>query len=153
MDPGQAFGLVGGIYYLLLGGFAAITTAEALEEGDAAGLGTRVFRSVSKTTVFLGVPTLIGMLALLASESRGDGGGIMSRDMGLFVLFLVGALALLFLWCGAVAMGFLGVALARRLRPGVGALTVFLCVSAGPLFMATIATVQNHQQKMRRLQR
>lgn len=150
MDAGQLFGLIGGVYFLLLGGFAAITAAQALEEGDGAGLGMRVFRSLTKTTLFLGVPTLIAVIALLAHESRGGGGGIMSRDLGLFVLFFAGLLGLLVLWTGSITMGFVGAAVARNLSPWGGALAIFLFVGGAPVLMSAVTSFHAHQRELRR---
>jgi hypothetical protein len=150
MDPGQLLtSLIGG-YFFLLAGFAAITTAEALEEDDARGLGTRVFRSLTKTTLFLGLPGLIALLVFLNSESRGDGGGIMSKNTGLFVLFVIGALGLLVLWVGAITLGLAGSAVVRNLPPKTGAALMFLFVCGAPLLMAGLSTLVKSQHQTRR---
>lgn len=151
MDVGQLFSLVIGVYFLLLAGFAAITTARALEEEDRAGLALRVFASLTKTTVFLGLPALIAVLIFLNSESApGQGSGIMSKDMGLFVLFLVGALGLFALWVGAITLGFIGAAVTRNLRPMVGAGVIFLFIAGAPLFTALTTAASVAQQKASR---
>lgn len=149
MDVGQLFALSIGVYFLLLAGFAAITTAQALEEDDGAGLPMRVFWSLTKTTAFLGFPALIAMLVFLNSESTpGQGSGIMSKDMGFIVLFIFGALGLVALWVGSITLGFIGTAVARNLRPLVGAGVLFLFVGGAPVFMAAVTAATALQQKM-----
>ncbi len=147
MDVGQLFGLVIAAYLVVLAGFAAVTTATALSEDDGDGLSGRIFRSLTKTTVFLGFPGLIATLMFLESQSTGgDTGGIMSKNMGFFVLFLIGALGLLGVWVGSITLGFIAGAVARTMRPMVGAITVFFIVSGAPLLMAGVGAVTSLQQ-------
>lgn len=150
MDVGQLFALLIGTYFLLLAGFAAITAARALEEDDRAGLPVRVFWSLTKTTGLLGFPGLIALLAFLNSQSGpGQGSGIMSKDMGFFVLFLFGSLGLLGSWVGAITLGFIGSAIARNLRPLVGAGVLFLFVAGAPLSMALVTGVTAAQNRLK----
>ncbi len=153
MDVGQLFALLLSIYFVLLAGFAAITTATALEEGDSAGLARRVFWSLTKTTLFLGFPGLIGLLMFLSSESgAGSDSGIMSKNMGLFVMFFFGSLGLLALWVGSITLGFLGAAVTRNLRPTVAAGVLFVLVSGAPLLViasTALAAAQNQRARRR----
>lgn len=151
MEVGQLFAFVIGAYFLLLAGFAAITAAQALEEDDGAGLPMRVFWSLTKTTLFLGLPMLIGVLIFMNSEAKGGDSGIMSKGMGLFVLFLLGALGLLGLWIASITMGFLGAALTRNMQPMVGAAVLFFFISGAPLLMIGVAaTTAAQRQQVRR---
>ena len=153
MDVGQLFGLLISVYFLLLAGFAAIAAASALEEGDGAGLAKRVFWSITRTTIFLGVPGLIGVLVFLSSDAGHGSGdnGIMSKNMGLFVLFFAGMLGLFALWVGSITLGFLGAALARNLRPMVGAALFFFLISGAPLLMIGVTAVTAAQnERLRR---
>lgn len=151
MDVGQLFSILLAGYFLLLAGFAALTTAQALEQDDGANLPMRVFWSLTKTTLFLGFPALIGVLVFLNSESVGSGNsGIMSKNMGFFVLFLFGSLGLLGLWVGAITLGFIGSAVARNLRPLVGAGVVFVFITGAPLFMALVTAVTAAEQQLMR---
>lgn len=150
MDVGDFFGRIIGVYFFVLGAFAAMAAAQALEDDDAEGLPSRVFKSLTKTTFFLGFPGLIGVLLFLNSQTTGSGNsGIMSKNMGFFVLFLFGALGLVGLWVGAIVMGFIGSAIAKSLRPMVGALVVFAFISGAPVFTALVSVVTAHQRPHR----
>lgn len=74
----------------------------------------------------------------------------MSKNMGFFVLFLFGSLGLLALWIGAITLGFVGSAVARNLRPMVGAGVVFLFISGAPLLTALTAAASAAQQALQR---
>ncbi len=143
LDPVTLFASAVGIYFLLLAGFAAITTAQALEEDDRVGLPMRVYWSLTKTTLFLGLPALIALLILVrANAGPGQGSGIMTNDTAVFVFFFVGALGLLIAWLGAITLGFVGSAIARNLPPTLGAGVLFLIVCGAPALIAvtTVAT-------------
>lgn len=151
--PGTLFGLMGTVYLTLLGGFAAIAATTAAQEGDRQGLPMRVFWSITKTTCFLGVPMLLAVIVLLASESPGNGGGIMSRNMGLFVMTLFGMLGLLAVWVGTVVMGLLGAAVARNLPALAAGATVFAFCAGGIPLMLSLFKAQQLEDARKQAQR
>lgn len=136
MNPGAMMALAATAYFAMLAGFAGLATARALAEGDLDGLGQRVFSTITWTTFVVGLPTLIGFLLFLESQSTGHGGGIMSANMGLLVLFVFGFLALLALWGVALGLGFAAALVAKSLTPWMGA-----AVMAGFLVGAPVATL------------
>ena len=145
MDGGQLFGLIGGAYFFVLGAFAAWTAMRAVSEEDAEGLSGRVFRSLTKTTLCCGLPALLSVLWFLNDDARARGGGdsgIMSRGMGLTVLFVVGALGLLGTWVGAITLGFIGSAVVKTLRPLPAALVMLGFISGAPVLLALTTAVQ-----------
>jgi hypothetical protein len=144
------------LYFLLLAGFAAIAAVTAIQDGERAKVGEVVFWSLTKTSIFLGVPALIGFLVFLNSQSTGDGGGgIMSRNMGLFVLFFLGSLGLLVLWVGGIIVGFVGAALARNLPPLAAGAVVFGAVCFAPVAaagMVALSMADSKREQERRAQ-
>lgn len=144
MDVGQFFGLVGGAYFLVLGLAAAWTVMRALSDGDVAGLSGRVFWALTKTTLFAGFPALLGVLWLLNADAQAHGGssGIMSRGMGLTVLFVFGALGLVGTWVSAITLGFIGALVVRQLRPLPGALVMLGFISGAPVLFALTTALQ-----------
>lgn len=151
MDPGSMMAFGCAAYFLLLGGFAALATARALEEGDAEGLARRVFVSLTRTTFLLGLPGLIAFLAFLNSESRGQGGGIMSRDMGLFVLFVLGFLGLFAIWTAAITMGFVASLAVKTMKPRIGAAVMVAFLAAAPSLAAMTYARASWETEQRRL--
>lgn len=147
-DPGQLFASLAGGYFFLLASFAAITTAQALEEDDGAGLPRRVFWSLTKSSLFLGLPGLIGFLMFLNHDAGGrGGGGIMSKDTGLFLLFLAGCGGLVLLWLCAITLGFIGSTVVRNMRPMAGAGLLFLFVCGAPVLSSLLSVYSAAQQK------
>ena len=150
MDVGQWMAAVAAAYLCLPAAFAALTTARYLSNDLGDELGNAIFRSVTKTTVFIGLPTVIGFLVFLNADASGSGsGGMMSRNMGLFILFMIGAFGLAAVWVGTLVMGFIGAAVARRMQPLVGAAVVFaFCTGGVPLFAALyVVTAQAEAMK------
>lgn len=148
LEPVQVFATAIGVYFLLLAGFAAIAAAQALEAGDREGMPKRVYWSINKTTLFLGVPALIGLLLLLNSLSgSGQGSGVMTKDFALGAFFVFGMIGLLIAWIGAVTMGFVASAIVRNLSPTVAAGVLFLLVCGAPVYMAVVMTVGSAQNK------
>lgn len=145
MDVGQLFGLVAGLFFLALGLSAAWAALRALSEDDAAGLSGRVFRALTATTFLVGFPLLLGVLWFLNADARAHGGGesgIMSRGMGLTVLFVFGGLGLVGTWLSAITLGFVGAVVVKQLRPVPAALVMLAVVSGAPVLFALTAAVQ-----------
>jgi hypothetical protein len=143
MDVGQFLGMVVGAYFFVLGAFAAWTVMRALSDGDGARLAGRVYLTLTKTTFFVGFPALLGALLLLNAEASGDGhSGIMSRGMGLTVLFAIGALGLLGAWVSAITLGLVGSLVVKNLAPLPAALVMFGFVSGAPVLFALTTALQ-----------
>lgn len=153
IDLGQLVSLCGAIYMTLLGGFAAITAATAIEEDDAENLAKRVFWSVTKTSLFLGLPALVAVMLFLNGQAGSGSSGIMSKNLGLVVLIGIGLVGLFALWLGAITMGFIGAAVAKKFRPMVAAIVVFLFIAAAPLLIAASVQLSAAERESARLHR
>lgn len=98
-------------------------------------VGNVVFWSVTKTTFVLGMFAMLFVLSVLSSDAPqgAANSGIMSRDMGLAVLLLLGAVALTFLWLGEILAGFVGTIIAKNLSARAAAAVVFASLSWAPV--------------------
>lgn len=142
MQVENPIGTAVSVYVTLIAGFAAITASTAIEEDDRENLPRRVGRSVTKTSLALGVPALLAFLYLLLSESKPGSAGIMSRELGVCILFVIGLAGVFGVWLGTFVMGLLGGAVAKNLGALPAALVVFLFTSGGAPLMLVLTLGQ-----------
>lgn len=124
-------GILLGISILLIGGFAAIAAVQAINEGDRENLSTRVYRSITRTTWWLGLPAVLVLIVLARMSATPGSSGIMSLEMGLCIFAVVAVLGMLVLWLGCIAMGALGTLVARSLPAGAAGAVVFAFTGGG----------------------
>jgi hypothetical protein len=135
MHLGNPIGTAISVYLTLVAGFAAIAATNAIEEDDRPNLPARVGRSVTLTSLFLGAPAVIILLLVLSSGSKGGNSGIMSKEMGLCFLGVIGLGGVFVAWLGSYVLGMLGGVVAKNL-PALGAgAVVFLFTSGGAPLM------------------
>lgn len=141
LDPFAMLLAAVSVYVTLLAGFAAVAATRAVEEDDRPSMGARVSRAVNRATLWLGAPALAGLVWLLAAQAGpGQGSGVMTRDVGLCVVLVVGALGLLVVWVATTAMSLVSVAVARQLPATAVGLVVFAFTSCGaPVVLLSVA--------------
>jgi hypothetical protein len=139
LDPGQLVGSALSTYLTVVAGLAAISATRAAEEGDRPGLPRRVYRTITRTTLGLGLPAVLALVVGLPLFATGSS-GMMTPGAAAFLLGTFALLGLLAAWVGTITMGFVGSALAVKLPPLAAGAVVFLCCSLGaPAFLAMAA--------------
>lgn len=134
MHLGNPFGTAISVYLTLVAGFAAIAATNAIEEDDRPNLPARVGRSVTLTSLFLGAPAVI-ILLLVLSAGPGGNSGIMSKEMGLCFLGVIGLGGVFVAWLGSYVLGMLGGIVAKNLPALAAGAVVFLFTSGGAPLM------------------
>lgn len=150
MHVENVFGTAISVYLTLVAGFAAIAATTAIEEDDRPNLPARVGRSVTRTSLFLGAPTVIGILVMMAWFSKDGGGGIMSREMGLCILGVIGLGGVFLAWLGSLVLGMIGGAIAKNLPALAAGAVVFLFTSGGAPLMLLFLLMDLSVNKGRR---
>ena len=84
MDPAQLAATAISIYILLLSGFATLAAIRAISADEQDQLAMRVFWSLTKTTLFLGLPMMLGFLGFMGSQMSPNSSGIMSGSTKFF---------------------------------------------------------------------
>lgn len=130
-------------WFAVLGGFAAWTTMQALGVDAGDEVPERVQRSLSRTSLFLGLPFVIGVnLWLRSTMGPGHGSGVMTKDTAIVLFIIVGLVCLFFAWLGALLIGLVASSFAKRLPPLAAALVIFGSLVAIPLSSFLTAAAQ-----------
>lgn len=135
-------GSAANVYLMLIAAFAARTAWVAVQQDDRENLSSRVGSSVTLANLVLGLPALLGFLSLLLHESKPGAGGIMSREMGVCILFVIGLVGVLAVWFATFVMGKVGAAIARNVDAVAAAAVVFVFTSAGAPLMLVLVFAQ-----------
>ena len=151
MLPATMIGIYVNAVLLALAFFPARAAYVCARDGERAQMGNAVFWSVTKTTLFFVVPAWGLFLAILGSEGgHGDGGGMMSKSMGLGLLFFVGCLGLMFVWAVALCVTLFAVLIARNLPPKAAAVIIFGSIAFVPILGTSILAAEGARTQMER---
>jgi hypothetical protein len=68
----------------------------------------------------------------------------MSKNMGLFVLFVLGSIGLVILWASAIFLGLLGSLVARNLRPLTAAAVMLAFIAGAPVLSVALVKLNQY---------